>query len=306
MNDDGGFKSAWDNIAVEAPNPNIAYGTQDIWFCAGVQKFVTSVLEAEDLNWFQSSAAGLEHPILKAFGEKADLYTSAHAQSESIAEWALWAGLDFFGGGPARRAAQTQGQWQQRVHREISSTNWLIIGFGEIGKATARKLRALGASVTGVRRTPGKDADADEIIHPRYLHSALPKADAVLLCCPITNETHSLANDAFFSAMKDDALLLNVGRGALVDDNALLAGLARGKPAHATLDVFTEEPLVEDHPFWAHPKVTVTPHLSAWTEASKRRTDEVFLKNLETFLSGTPAKMDNLIGPADFEEQIGA
>ena len=179
----------------------------------------------------------------------------------------------------------------------------MIIGFGEIGKSTARRLRALGASVVGVRRSPGPDENADSIVHPNELFSVLPHADAVLLCCPITDETRGIANAEFFKAMKDNAVLLNVGRGGLVDEPALLAGLKQGKPAYAALDVVSVEPLPADNPIWSHPKITLTPHSSAVTEGSSVRTDAVFLKNLDIFLSAHPGKMAHIISKDAFDAQ---
>ena len=303
MEDDGSFKAGWSGETLEKADPNIVFGTTDAWFCPGVANFAGAVLQASDLKWFQSSAAGLEHPMLKAFGEKAEIYTSGHAQSEAIAEWVLWAAFDFFGNGNERRAAQARADWHRIRFREIASTHWVIVGFGEIGKSTARKLRALGASVVGVRRSSGPDENADSIIHPRDLLSALPHADAVLLCSPITDETRGMANAEFFGAMKEDALLLNVGRGGLVDEPALLAGLDKGKPAHASLDVVSEEPLPSDNPIWSHPNITLTPHISAWTEGSSLRTDAVFLKNLGAFLSGDHAGMAHVISKDAFDAQ---
>ena len=303
MEDDGSFKACWSGEAIAAPDPNIVFGTTDAWFCPGVANFAGAALQASDLKWFQSSAAGLEHPMLQAFGAKADIYTSGHAQSEAIAEWVLWAAFDFFGNGHARRTSQARAEWNRIKFREIASTHWVIVGFGEIGKSTARRLRALGASIVGVRRTPGPDPDADSIVQPGDLPRVLPDADAVLLCCPITDETRGIANAEFFANMKEGSLLLNVGRGGLVDEPALLAALDKGKPAHAALDVVSEEPLPPDNPIWAHPNITLTPHISAWTDGSSQRTDAVFLKNLEAFLSGDYAGMAHVIDKNSFAEQ---
>ena len=303
MEDDGSFKAGWSGEAITAPDPHIVFGTTDAWFCPGVANFAGAALKASELKWFQSSAAGLEHPMLRSFGEKAEIYTSGHAQSEAIAEWVLWAGFDFFGSGAERRAAQSRAEWQRVKFREIASTRWVIVGFGEIGKATARRLRALGAHVTGVRRTPGPDKDADALVHPSELLSVLPEADAVLLSCPITESTRGIANADFFAAMKDNALLLNVGRGGLVDEPALLAGLAAGKPAHAALDVVSEEPLPADNPIWSHPGITLTAHTSAWTDGASQRTDDVFLNNLAAFLKGDVAGMAHIVSQEKFAEQ---
>ena len=172
----------------------------------------------------------------------------------------------------------------------MAGTKWQIIGFGAIGQACGRRLRALGVDVTGVRRSGGPDPAADRIVQPDAVSDQLGDADVVVLSLPLTPVTEDLADDAFFAAMKEDSLLINVGRGGLVDETALMAALDRGAPAQAYLDVVREEPLPPESPIWTHPKITLTPHISALTEGSKVRTDAVFLENLDAFLSGAPLR----------------
>ncbi|WP_158085642.1 D-2-hydroxyacid dehydrogenase [Henriciella aquimarina] len=265
----------------------IAYGTADVWFGKAVHIFPQYLYDAERLVWFQSTAAGLEHPLLQKIGRKAEAYTSSHAQSEALAEWALWAGFDWFGKGAERRAAQAERQWRTIPFREVQSTRWLIYGFGHIGEAAGRRLKGLGAHVTGVRRSDQVSPFADRILHPNDVSGdELGQADVVMLCCPHTPETENLANADFFAAMKEGSLFLNLGRGALVDEDALLAALDKGRPAHATIDVTREEPLPEDNPIWGHPNLTLTCHTSAITQDSSKRNDELFLENLGRFLDG--------------------
>lgn len=276
----------------------IAYGTVDAFYSPAVSEYMKTLLGAEQLAWFQSSAAGLEHPVLRMIGQKADVYTSSHAQSEAIAEWVLWAGLDYFQRGAARRAAQAKSEWDRLEFRELSDTHWAVIGFGAIGQASARRLKALGANVTGVRRSGGTCEHADELVTPDRLSDVLPQADAVLLSLPHSPETENLANADFFSAMKQGSLFVNVGRGALVDEAALLKALETGRPAHAALDVVREEPQPADGPFWLNPNVTLTAHISANTEQSRHRTDAGFLRNLDAFLRQKP--MQNVVARSMF------
>lgn len=290
LHNDGKFRDADGNELAKDVSFTVAYGTPDVWFSPLAQVFVQSCLQVEDLQYFQSSAAGIEHPVLQALREKAGMYASSHAQSEAIAEWVLWAGLDWFQGGPARRAAQAGKRWGRIEFTEIADTHWAIVGFGAIGQATARRLRALGANVTGVRRTPGPHDHADEMIQPDELAGKLPQMDAVLLCCPLTDDTEGMADAAFFMAMKPDALFANVGRGALVDEAAMLSALDADEFGYAALDVVVEEPLPENNPIWGHPKITLTSHLAADTLGSARRTDRFMLSNLDRFLAGEPLK----------------
>lgn len=286
IGEDGRFWAMDGTELAEMPQPDLVYGNVDAFFGKAVLRFMEAVLSTPRLQFFQSSAAGIEHPILMAAREKAELYAGCHEQALAIAEWVLWAGFDWLQDGAGRRAAQAEANWVRLPFREITDTRWLIFGFGAIGRATAQRLRALGAHVTGVRRTPGADADADAMVQPGDMGDALGQADVVLLCCPLTDETASMADAAFFTGMKPGALFLNVGRGGLVDEPALLASLDAGTPGHAMLDVVSVEPLPEDNPIWAHPKVTLTAHISAHTEGAARRTDQVFLGNLDRFLAG--------------------
>lgn len=287
LSDEGDLKQPWGESEAKAA---IAYGTTDAYFSPAVMTFFKTLLEFEPLDWFQSSAAGTEHPMIQATGKKAKRFSSSHEQSHAIAEWVLWAGLDHFQTGAARRDAQASQSWQRLPFREISSTSWLIIGFGSIGQETGRRLKALGAHVTGVRRRGGSSEAADEIVTPDNMSAALAEADAVLLSLPLTDETENLADEAFFTAMKPGALFLNVGRGALVDEADLLAALDAGRPGRAYLDVVREEPLSPENEIWRHPKITLTPHISALTPQSGLRTDQVFLTNLKRFLDGEPLK----------------
>jgi len=140
-----------------------------------------------------------------------------------------------------------------------------------------------------VRRSGGSSPDADRIATEATLEE-LAAADVVLLSAPHTPETEGMANAAFFVAMKPDALFLNLGRGALVNEPDLIAALDAGRPGHATLDVVSVEPLPADHPLWAHPKVTITPHDSGVSDGNTHRTDALFLDNLARFLDGRPLR----------------
>lgn len=287
LDDEGDLKHAWGESEA---NGAIAYGTQDAYFSPSVMTFFQTLMAFPQLDWFQSSAAGVEHPMIQAVGKKAELFTGSHEQSDAIAEWVVWAGLDYFQGGARRREAQAAKNWTRLPFREMAGSKWLIIGFGAIGQACGHRLRALGADVTGVRRSGGTNPAADRMIPPGDVMAALPGMDVVLLSLPLTDETESIANAAFFGAMAEGSLFMNVGRGGLVDEEAMMTALNTGAPAEAYLDVVREEPLPPENPIWSHPKITLTPHISALTEGSKIRTDAVFLENLEAFLAGKPLR----------------
>jgi phosphoglycerate dehydrogenase-like enzyme len=295
LSDDGQLTHPWGESEAKAA---IAFGTTDAYFSPAAGTFFKTLLGFERLDWFQSSAAGTEHPMIQAIGKKASLFSGSHEQSEAIAEWVLWAGLDHFQAGQARRDAQSQKTWARLPSREIGRSKWLIFGFGAIGQSCGRRLRALGAHVTGIRRTLGESEAADQMITPDAAREILPDVDVVLLSLPLTDATESMADADFFSRMKPGSLFLNVGRGGLVDEAALMAALDSGQPAQAYLDVVREEPLSADSPIWTHPNIVLTPHISALTEGSKLRTDQIFLSNLALFFDQKPLR--NAVMPDAF------
>jgi glyoxylate/hydroxypyruvate reductase A len=162
-----------------------------------------------------------------------------------------------------------------------------VLGLGELGLAAARALAALGFPVTGWSRTL-KDAPAlaRTFSGPDGLAEALHGAEIVVLLTPLTPPTENLMDADRFRLPARGFALLNPGRGALIDDAALLAALDQGQAGHATLDVFREEPLPPDHPFWAHPKVTVTPHVAA--ETRPRSAARVIAENVRRGEAGEP------------------
>ncbi|MEO1188834.1 MAG: NAD(P)-dependent oxidoreductase [Pseudomonadota bacterium] len=287
LDDDGQLNHPWGESEADAA---IAFGTQDVYFSPAVMTFFQTLMAFEKLDWFQSSAAGTEHPMIQAVGRKAAQFSGSHEQSEAIAEWVLWAGLDYFQDGRARRQAQQAKNWTRLPFREIAGSKWLIFGFGAIGQACGRRLRALGADVTGVRRNVADSPSADRVISQDQAQAEISKADVILLSLPLTEATEDIADAAFFAKMQPGSLLINVGRGGLVDETALFAALAAGAPAQAYLDVVREEPLSEDSPIWTHPDIVLTPHISALTLGSQVRTDKVFLDNLQRFLEAKPLR----------------
>jgi phosphoglycerate dehydrogenase-like enzyme len=214
--------------------------------------------------------------------------TTSHGQAVGMADYVLAGVLDAFQRGPERRAAQAAGEWKMFPFREVLGSTWLIIGFGAVGQGVARRAKSFGARIIGVRRDQTADSLADVIAPLEAVRSHLPQADVVVLCAPLNADTRHLANAAFFAGMKSGAVLANVGRGALVDEAALLAALERGAPGHAVLDVFETEPLPAESSLWAHPKVSVSAHCSGVTGAQDGRNRELFLDNLGRYLRGQP------------------
>lgn len=188
------------------------------------------------------------------------------------------------------RKAQGERDWRRIPFREVADTHWLLVGFGNIGKEVAARLKPFGPKVTAVRRRAGADPLADAVIAADGLPAVLPTVDVVVLAPALTEETRDMVDEAFLKLLKPGAILINVGRGELVVDAALKAALDDGRLAFAVLDVFRTEPLPGDDWRWSHPKVRVTAHDSNAGSGLDARGDAIFLENLNRYLSNAPLK----------------
>jgi len=268
--------------------PDAAWASNDVFESPAARAFMVAMLKAPKLAWVQSAAAGFDHPIFRQLVEKGVRLTPTHTYGVGISEYVVAGVLDHFQRGPERRAARAAKAWRRFSLREVMGTRWLIVGFGGIGQAVAERARAFGAVITGVRRDLAPHPLAETIAPIDQLPVLLLRADVVVLATPLTAATHRLADAAFFAAMKPGSVLVNIGRGGLVDETALLAALDRGVPEHAVLDVFETEPLPAESPFWIHPRVSLTAHTSGITSGQRARNDAAFLENLSLFLAGEP------------------
>lgn len=178
------------------------------------------------------------------------------------------------------------GDWSPRLPPLAKDRPVTILGLGQLGQAAAEMLGCVGFPVTGWSRTP-KDVPGVRCLSGEDgLTEALSSALIVVLLLPDTPQTRDILNADTLALLPEGAVILNPGRGALIDDDALLAALDLGQVSHATLDVFREEPLPEDHPFWAHPRVTVTPHIAA--ETRPETAAEVIAENVRRGEAGEP------------------
>jgi phosphoglycerate dehydrogenase-like enzyme len=284
----GGLKLNGRDISIEEAEPEIGWMTVELFGSPAARNFFIALLKAPSLRWVQSAAAGFDNPAFKSLVEKGARLTTNNAQADSMAEYVLWGVLEHFQRGSDRRKAQAAHEWARLPYREIGRMRWLIIGFGAIGQAVAKRAGAFGAHVTGVRRTAGAHPLADAMATPEEVKSLLPDADVVVVLVPLSPATAGMVDAAFLGAMKPGSMLVNVGRGDLVDEPALLAALDAGLPEHALLDVFHEEPLPADSRFWDHPRVTLTGHASSIGDGLAARGAALFLDNLDRYLGGRP------------------
>jgi D-2-hydroxyacid dehydrogenase (NADP+) len=163
-----------------------------------------------------------------------------------------------------------------------------LIGLGNIGRAVARKATAMGMRVIGVKRSPDSVPGVECVVGPDQLHEILGEADFVVLAMPLTGETWGMIGPREFLTMKETAYLINICRGAVIQEHALIEALKKRRIAGAALDVFENEPLPGDSELWGLENVIISPHISSWSRGYRARAAEVFCTNLERYLSHQP------------------
>ena len=254
-------------------------------------------LRCRSVKVLQTFNAGLDNPVYKKISDKGTRICNSSAQSVAIAEYVMAHALALIHPVDLQREQQARKEWKRTPFREVSRMKWLVVGFGPIGQEVAKRAKAFGANTMVVRRSPKTSEIADQAGTLADLPKFLPEADVVVLACALNNETRKFADDGFFKALKPGAILVNIARGALIDDDAMLAALDRGQLAAAALDVFDPEPLPTDNPLWSHPKVRLTPHTSFAGDGTRLRWDDLFIDNLPRYVRGE--KLANEVDPAD-------
>jgi phosphoglycerate dehydrogenase-like enzyme len=285
----------------ECAKAEIAFFSEDV-FPEFSRQFFSAVRKAPRLAWLHVFNAGVDHPVYaEMLARGVRLTTSSGAAAAAIAQTAIAAMLMLARNVPRWLAAQARREWDPargaEVPRDLRGQTALVYGLGRIGNEFARLARLLGLHVIGVRRSPARPQDeADELHPPAALFELAPRADWLVVCCPLTPETEGRVDAALLARLPRGARLVNVARGRIVVEQALIAALASGHLAGAYLDVFEREPLPPGSPLWAAPNVIVTPHDAGACSGNRERTVAIFLDNLGRWARGEP--LVNEVRPA--------
>jgi len=294
------------------------------WLVA--EAFDRLLARAPHLTWVHSATSGVERALTPAALSRGVLVTNARGVfSRPIAEHVLMMILAISRHLPELFELQHERTWQPLEGRELRELTIGIIGYGSLGRAVASLASAFGARVIAMRRRPSVGetggavtaagpaaaADAgpnddgegfafeprvDRILGPDGLHELLAASDIVVLAAPLTNETENLIDEAAIASMQRDAWIINVARGRLIDDTALIRALRDNRIGGAALDAFRDEPLPQSSPYWSLPNVIVTPH-TAWSSARVLdRSVDLFCDNLVRFSRGE--QLRNVVDPA--------
>jgi phosphoglycerate dehydrogenase-like enzyme len=253
---------------------------------------------APQLRWFQAMNAGLERLDRAGVLRRGFAVTNASGlASVAIAEWVIAAMFSMAKMLPAYQRQQDQHQWQWiRGGTVLEGKTCGVVGLGAIGRETAKRARAIGMRVIASRRTvDGDDPDCDAMFPYSDLHALLEQSDYVVLCVPLTKETTRLIDAAALRTMKPSAAIVNIARGDVIDQPALVAALRDGTIASAALDVTSPEPLPPDDPLWTLPNVIITPHVSSSSDRREGTAAALFTENLRRYLANEPLR--NLARP---------
>lgn len=247
-------------------------------------------LNAPRVRWVQATSSGIgrfldRHGLLSS---GITFTTAAGVHAVPLAEFVALGMLYFAKGVPELLSRQAERRWERHTTGQLAGQRALVIGLGGVGSEIARKVAALGVEVHGMARTirsvtpPGIVSQVER----GQLRAFLPSADYVVLACPHTSETHHLIGAPELAAMKSSAVLINVARGAVVEETALISALEQGRIGGAFLDVFEREPLPSASPLWGMANVFVSPHSASTVAVENKRIVDLFLDNLARFLDG--------------------
>ncbi len=274
-------------------------GDAEIYFGFGITRDLLAA--AQKLKWVHSAAAGVGNVLGAGIGERNILLTnSAGLHGAPIAEFVVAAVLHFMRGMDVAASQQQRGVWDKSFFvaddsplREVSGARVLVVGAGGLGSEAATRLTALGAVCVGLRRRPelGRPRGFAEVAGLEAIDLELPRADVLLLTAPLTPETNGLMTRERLQRLPKRAILVNVARGALVDEDALADLLDAGQLRGAALDVFQNEPLPADSRLWQLRNALVMPHVSPVSPGKFwPRQLELFLDNWQRYVSGRPLR----------------
>lgn len=262
----------------------------------GPARLAAIIERGERLKWVSSSFAGIDNYPLDLIGRRGLLFTHGGGiNAVAVAEWAVMSVFTLAKGFHQVVLMHERAEWGTRPYgtTQVAGSKVLLVGYGYIGKEIQRQLSGIGADVTVVR---SKAEPARGVLGPEDWKARLPEFDFVILSAPATPDTRHMIGAEELKGMKKTASLINIARGSLIDQDALVAAVRSGEIAGAVLDPTVPEPLPSDHPLWHTPGITVTAHLSGRSTATHReRAADLFLENLRRYRAGE--EMINLVDP---------
>jgi glyoxylate/hydroxypyruvate reductase A len=246
------------------------------------------------LRWVQGTSAGIGGFLERTGLVRTSLVftTASGVHGTPLAEFTLLGLLHFAKGMPELARWKERRHWQRYAGLQVAGSRALLVGLGGVGRAVARLLSAAGVQVTGAGRTE-RDRDVPGVasyIPVERIDLVLPDVDALVLACPLTDRTRGLIGERELALMRPGAVVVNISRGQVIDEDALIAALSGGRLGGACLDVFATEPLPASSPLWEMPNVIISPHSAATVATENGLLTDLFTDNLQRWLAGQPLR----------------
>jgi len=259
-------------------------------FPSGHIRDLTAV--APRLRWLQSTSAGIGQMVKRVGLDQTDITftTASGVHARPLADFCLMAMLMFAKNYQWMERDKKAKRWERYCGEELTGKTLAIVGVGRVGQEVARHGKRMDMRVTGMRRSDVPVPDVDKVFDRANLHAMLREADFLVLAAPHTPETEGIIGEGELAMLKASAVLINIGRGALVDEDALIRALQEKRLAGAALDVAREEPPPQDSPLWDMPNVIISPHSASTVTQENARITDIFCDNLRRYLSGQPLR----------------
>ncbi|VTU42574.1 D-2-hydroxyacid dehydrogenase [Variovorax sp. RA8] len=278
--------------------PHIAFVSRDVTGLStkhqvlpGTQRFYDALLEARHLRWVHTHSAGTDRPVFAELRRRGvDVTGSAGANAAVVAQTALAGILALARRLPQLMAAQRRHEWAPLIGGslppDLAGQTAAVVGWGAIGQGIARHLAMLEMRVVAVRSSATPCEGAAETVAYEGIDAVLPRTDWLVLACPLTERTQHLVDRTRLGLLPDSAYLVNVARGEVVEEDALIEALRASRIAGAFLDVFAHEPLQAGSALWDLPQVIATPHSAGFSSGNAARVDAIFLRQLADRIAG--------------------
>lgn len=271
-------------------------GEADILVTFGAQMADHVLEKATNLKWIQTLGTGVDGIVNRPALRDGVIVTNLRGPySASVSESVLASMLALSQNLPRAVRSQDAGRWDRFPVSLVKGKTVGILGVGVIATELAPRCRALDMTVIGITSAPRNVAGFDRMVRRDELLDIVGELDHLVLLAPYTAETHGIVGAQVFERMKPSAFLINVARGGLVDEPALVEALKAGRIAGAALDVFTEEPLPQGHPLWSMPNVLITPHMAAFHVGYPAEAIPIVIENIRRFLAGDVDSMINVV-----------
>jgi phosphoglycerate dehydrogenase-like enzyme len=268
----------------------------DILLCFSPPMADHVVRDAPKLKWIQALGTGVDNIIdLPSLGKEVVVTNIRGIHGAPVSEATIAFMLSLARDMPRSVHAQDRGAWERWPSQLLAGKTVGILGVGLIAEYLAPICKAFGMTVVGITGSPRAAKDFDRMVARIDLLKIAPELDFLVVLIPMSADTRNIINAAVFKAMKRSAYLVNVARGGVVDEDALIAALEAGEIAGAGLDVFSQEPLPSDSPLWRTKNLTIFPHLGGYSQGYEDRAMPTIAHNMACFLEGRPKDMINVV-----------